>query len=119
MDDPSAKSLFEANSEPAFVCRSSANSPEEIQANTFAASVLMSRRMVFEAWAQWRNSDEPVAISDLPIGDYHANYPASEEMAMDRFCKPLAERFEVSAQAMRYRLQKLKLMVKQIEPRLF
>jgi hypothetical protein len=79
----------------------------------------MPHKMVFEAWSQWRNSDQPVAISDLPVGDDHAERKANEEMAMDRFCKPLAERFEVSAQAMRYRLQKLELLVKEIEPRLF
>jgi hypothetical protein len=119
MDDPSAKSLFEANCEPAFVCRSSANPPEEIQANAFAACVLMPRKMVFEAWEQWRNSDEPVAISDLPIGDYHADRQANEAMAMDLFCKPLAEQFEVSAEAMRYRLKKLELLVKERQARLF
>jgi len=38
---------------------------------------------------------------------------------MEQFCKPLAERFEVSAQAMRLRLQKLELLVKKVTPRLF
>ena len=119
MADPSAKSLFEANCEPAFVQRSSANPPEEIQANAFAACVLMPRQLIYDAWSQWRGSDMPVAISELPIGDYYADHKANEEMAMDRFCKPLAERFEVSAEAMRYRLQKLDLLVKKVQPRLF
>jgi len=119
MDDPSARSLFEANCEPAFVQRSSANPPEEIQANAFAACVLMPRQLVYDAWSQWRGSDMPVAISELPIGDYHADRQANVEMAMDRFCKPLAERFEVSAQAMRYRLKKLDLLVKKVQKRLF
>jgi len=119
MADPAARSLFEANCGPAFVQRSSANPPEEIQANAFAACVLMPRQLIYDAWSQWRGSDVPVAISDLPVGDYHADRKANEEMAMDRFCKPLAERFEVSAQAMRYRLQKLELLVKKVQPRLF
>jgi len=119
MDDPSARSLFEANCEPAFVQRSSVSSPEEIQANAFAASVLMPRQMVYDAWLQWRGSDKPVAISDLPVGDFHGDRKADEVMAMDRFCRPLAEQFEVSAQAMRYRLQKLDLLVRQVQPRLF
>lgn len=119
MDDPSAKSLFEANCEPAFVQRSGANPPEEIQANAFAACVLMPRELVYETWSQWRGTDTPVAISELPVGDYHAERQANEEMAMDQFCKPLAERFEVSAQAMHYRLQKLELLVKKVQPRLF
>jgi len=119
MDDPSAKSLFDADCEPAFVQRSSANPPEEIQANMFASCILMPRDMVYEAWSQWRDSDMPVAIADLPVGDYHADRQANEEMAMDQFCRPLADRFEVSAQAMRYRLQNLGLLVKKNEPRLF
>ena len=119
MEDPSAKSLFEANCEPAFVQRSSANPPEEIQANAFAARVLTPRQLVYDAWSQWRGDDMPVAISDLPVGDRHSDRQANEEMAMDRFCKPLAERFEVSAEAMRYRLQKLDLLVKKVQPRLF
>ena len=119
MADPSAKSLFEANGGPAFVQRSSDNPPEEMQANAFAACVLMPRQMVYDAWSQWRGSHDPVAISSLPVGDYHADRRANEEMAMDQFCKPLAERFEVSAQAMRYRLQKVDLLVKEIQPRLF
>lgn len=119
MNDPSAQSLFETNSEPAFVQRSNANPPEEVQANAFAACVLMPRQMVFDQWAQWRGSDDQVAITDLNIGDYHDERRANEEMAMDAFCKPLADRFEVSAQAMRYRLQKLELLVREIQPRLF
>ncbi len=119
MDDPSARSLFEANCGPAFVQRSGANPPEEVQANGFAACVLMPRQLVYDAWTQWRGSDTPVAISELPVGDYHPDRQANEDMAMEQFCKPLAERFEVSAQAMRYRLQKLELLVKQVQPRLF
>jgi len=119
MDDPSAKSLFEVNCEPAFVQRSGANPPEEIQANAFAASMLMPRQMVHDAWSQWRNSNDPVAISELPVGDYHDDRQANEAMAMEKFCRPLAERFEVSAQAMRYRLGKLELLVKEVQPRLF
>jgi len=119
MEDPSARRLFETNCEPAFVQRSSANPPEEIQANAFAACVLMPREMVYDEWAKWRGSDDPVAISSLLVGDYHADRQANEAVAMDQFCKPLAERFEVSAQAMRYRLQKLELLVKEVHPRLF
>jgi len=118
-DDPSAKSLFEANGEPAFVQRSSANPPEEIQANAFAACVLMPRQMVYDGWALWRGSDAEVAVSDLQVGDYHADRQANERLAMDQFCRPLAERFEVSAAAMRYRLQKLGLLVQELQPRLF
>ena len=112
MDDPSALSLFVQNCEPAFVCRSSQNPPEEIQANMFAACVLMPRRLVFEAWAQWQGEHDPASLVELGIGEH-------DEIAMDQFCRPFADKFEVSAQAMRYRLQGLELLVKEKEPRLF
>lgn len=119
MGNPDAKLLFEANCEPAFVCRSKISPPEEVQANAFAAALLMPRQMVFEAWTAWRGSDDPVALSDLPPCNYHQDVEANINMAMDLFCKPLAEQFEVSAEAMRYRLKKMGLLVKEIEPRLF
>ena len=44
---------------------------------------------------------------------------ANERVAMEQFCKPLADQFAVSAQAMRIRLEVLKLLVREIEPQLF
>ncbi|TVQ34155.1 MAG: ImmA/IrrE family metallo-endopeptidase [Phycisphaeraceae bacterium] len=119
MDDPSAAPLFEKGGEPAFVCRSSAKPREEWQADHFAGCLLMPRRMLRKEWAKWHGSDEPVALTDLDIVDHHGDRQANENMAMERFCKPLAERFAASAQAMRIRLQSLELLVKEKEPGLF
>lgn len=119
MNDPAAAPLFEHDCDAAFVNRSSANPPEEIQANAFAANVLMPRRMIREAWQRWRCTEEPVALASLAIRELYADRRANEEMAMEEFCKPLAKMFEVSAQAMRYRLQALGLLVARIEPGLF
>jgi hypothetical protein len=119
MQDPSARSLFESGGGPAFVQRSSDSPPEEIQANAFAAAVLMPRQMVFDAWCQWRGSQAPVSVSQLEVSAYHTDPKANEEMAMEKFCKPLAEKFEVSAQAMRIRLAQMDLLVRQAQPRLF
>jgi hypothetical protein len=118
-EDPTAQSLFEAGCAPAFVQRSSVNPPEEVQANAFAACVLMPRQLILDAWARWRGTDAAVAISDLPIGDDYDDPKVNEAMAMERFCKPLAEQFEVSAQAMRYRLQRLGLLARQVQHGLF
>lgn len=112
MNDPSAAMLFEQDGTPAFVCRSTAKPSEEKQADMFASCVLMPRRLVFEAWEEWRGSRDEVALADLAFNP-------DDEIALDAFCRPLAERFEVSAQAMRYRLEKLELIVKEVEPRLF
>lgn len=114
-NDPSAASLFDAHCEPAFVNRSLARPPEEIQANAFASHVLMPRRLLRKAWTQWRGNEDPVEVSSLTASsDTH-----EQEIAMDRFCKPLARQFEVSAEAMRYRLRSMKLVVTRIEPGLF
>ena len=112
MDDPAAASLFEEKDKPAFVCRSSSKPPEEWQADQFAACLLMPRRLVFEAWERWRGTPDPVALTELEI-------TPDDESAMDAFCRPIADQFEVSAQAMRYRVQGLELLVKEKEPRLF
>jgi len=119
MDDPSAAPLFEQSGAPAFVCRSSAKPREELQADHFAGCLLMPRRMLREAWREWRGSDEPVALTDLEIISFSGDRRANEQAAMERFCKPLAERFAASAQAMRIRLEALGLLVKEIEAGLF
>jgi IrrE N-terminal-like domain len=112
MNDPAAASLFEQNSAPAFVCRSSEKPPEEWQADLFAACVLMPHKLIIEAWERWRGSPEEAVLTELGIKE-------DDEMAINSFCRPLADLFEVSAQAMRIRLQKLELLVKEREPKLF
>ena len=112
MNDPSAASLFDESDTPAFVCRSSDRPAEEVQANHFAACLLMPRPLVHDAWAKWRGSPDPVSLQELNINP-------SDEVALDAFCRPLAERFEVSAQPMRYRLEAIGLLVKEHEPQLF
>jgi hypothetical protein len=115
MNDPSARSLFQQACEPAFVCRSSNSPREEVQANLFASYVLMPRRLVHAAWFEWRTTCDPVALSDLVAADKHPD----EDMVLEQFCRPLAERFQVSAQAMRIRLENMKLLVRKKEPSLF
>lgn len=117
--DPEEASLFEANGKPAFVCRSSDKPPEEVQADKFAGCLLMPRNLLRSAWSDWRGSDDPAALTDLDVPSLGRDRKAEEHAAMESFCRPLAERFEVSAQAMRIRLQTLGLLVREIEPGLF
>lgn len=112
MDDPNTAWLFDDKGKPAFVCRSSTKPPEEWQADQFAACALMPRRIMFEAWEQWRGSPDEVALCELGID-------CDDAVAIHQFCRPFADQFEVSAQAMRYRLQALGLLVQKREPRLF
>jgi len=79
----------------------------------------MPRAPIRDAWRDWHGSDDPVAIPDLMPGKHCGSLGDAENAAMEQFCKPLAERFAASAQAMRIRLQALGLLVKEIEPELF
>ena len=77
--------------------------------------------------------DRPVAIDELremfaDVTDVEplyyrgrvANDQASEDIAMkEEFCRPLADRFEVSREAMRIRLEQLGLLVLKKENTLF
>lgn len=82
--------------------------------------------MVYAAWETFRDGDDgPVAIADLrerysdiekiePF--YHRGRIATDRKSKDlalqeEFCRPLAERFSVSPEAMRIRLEELKLLV--------
>ena len=119
LDDPNERTLFESGSKPAFVCRDGDSVPEEWQANAFAACLLMPRELVFDEWHAWRGTDAPVPDADLDVRSLAGDQKRDVELAREALCKPLAERFEVSAHAMRIRLENLGLFVKEIEPELF
>ncbi len=117
--NPEEAMLFGASAPPAFVCRDGDPSREEWQADAFAGCLLMPRTMLRDAWSEWRQSDDPVALTDLHVRSVHASRKLNEHLAMEQFCRPLADRFAVSAPAMRIRLQALGLLVEHLEPRLF
>lgn len=82
---------------PAFVCRAAhAKRPVEWQADYFAAHLLMPSHLLRAAWEDWHGNLCPAAFGDL--------------VAAEQFARPLAERFEVSAEAMRIRLEELELL---------
>lgn len=116
VEDPNQGALFAGNlGKPAYICRSSeAKKPVEWQADYFAANLLMPREMVRAAWQDWRGGLVPMDLGQLRCDD--GATPAGEsydDALMERFCRPLAERFEVSAEAMRYRLEELELLVRE------
>jgi hypothetical protein len=82
---------------PSVICRSSqAKLPIEWQADYFAANLLMPAHLVRAAWDAWHGNLCPVAFGDT--------------VAVDRFVRPLATSFEVSAEPMRIRLEELGLV---------
>jgi Zn-dependent peptidase ImmA (M78 family) len=95
----------------------------EWQADFYASCLLMPRKMVFATWDEFfpdrkqrvLQPPKPIAHPFVEIprvlgssGDFDIS--ESENEALQRFCKPLAERFIVSPIAMRIRLEKLGLL---------
>lgn len=132
MRNPAQRLLFDDGSpQPDVVCRTNESKKSvEWQADCFAASVLMPRKLVHAAWAEFRGGDNrPVELSEI-----HAAHPGSplfcrgqpasteeerDNAAKEDFCRPLAGLFEVSREAMRIRLEGLELIVRERPPMLF
>lgn len=90
----------------------------------------MPRNLVHAAWAEFRGGDDrPVELRELRAAHatsplFYRGQPAATEEERDNavkedFCRPLAERFEVSREAMRYRLEGLELIVRDRPATLF
>lgn len=108
---------------PDVVCRSTnRRRPIERQADEFAANLLMPSSLVHHAWADFRDGRQE-AIPIAAIREYFQNQavlfrgrnPESAEewdlAIKEDFSGPLADRFAVSREAMRIRLEELKLIV--------
>jgi hypothetical protein len=117
-EDPGQAALFDGRGQPAFVCRAGDKLPVEWQADTYASYLLMPKSLVVAAWKDWRGSLDHVVLADLPPAPVADGRDAADA-TLDRFSKPLAERFEVSAEAMRIRLEKLGLLMRQRPNTLF
>jgi Zn-dependent peptidase ImmA (M78 family) len=116
---------------PNHVLRSRQYDPKEVQANRFASCLLMPREMLKREWFAWRGSMDPVYLDDLRSvqqqkhtaeiarkGAQTMGDEAIEEL-FERVARPLAAKFEVSLEAMRIRLEGMKLLVRVREATLF
>jgi Zn-dependent peptidase ImmA (M78 family) len=125
VQDTAQTSFPDAASEPKFICRSSeAKERVEWQADFYASCLLMPRKMVFAAWDEFfPDRKQRVLQPQTPIAHSFVEIPRrqmygisgidiweDEDEALERFCKPMAERFVVSPMAMRIRLEKLGLL---------
>lgn len=122
--DPAQTSLLEPNAAPSVVCRTSqAKERIEFQADLYASCVLMPRKLVFAAWDEAfpdrkQRVLQPATPIDHPfveIARFECRIPGAEftetdDLALDSFAKPFAERFLVSPIAMRIRLERLGLL---------
>jgi Zn-dependent peptidase ImmA (M78 family) len=99
----------------------------------FAASLLMPEAMVRRVWhSQSTNDGDPLSLDEIrksrtPAMEselqrrlrYKSGPSAEDDAAFEVASLPMAEIFQVSAAAMRKRLQKLNLLVKYKERSLF
>lgn len=108
--------LLNIPAKPDHVLRSHASDPKEVQANRFAACLLMPREMIKREWHQLRGNMDPIYLADLRVNQ---SLNLSDEMLFEQAARPLAEKFEVSPLAMRIRLENLKFLCKYRENLLF
>jgi Zn-dependent peptidase ImmA (M78 family) len=124
-EDTAQASLFGNDGAPKFICRSSqAKERVEWQADFYASCLLMPRKMVFAVWDEFfPDRKQRVLQPKTPIEHSFVEIPKycfqlsgqmleceTDDEALERFCRPLAERFLVSPIAMRIRLEKLGLL---------
>ncbi|WDI40482.1 ImmA/IrrE family metallo-endopeptidase [Bremerella sp. P1] len=124
--------LPEAEDRAEYVCRSSDKSPLEWQANYFAAALLMPPEMVRSVWRELHGELDPIYLEDLDKnrdailneesqrrGGYSVPEDRIPNILLEHAALPLAEKFQVSAEAMRIRLEELGLLKRKKENLLF
>lgn len=125
-----AKRRKASASQPAFICRQSevGTVPVEWQAETFASFLLQPRDRVLTEWAKLRGDRDPFSFDVAAHGSPRlrslwfglASDGAAARRLFSRECNSafdgvaseLAKAFEVSTQAMRIRLEGLKLLTR-------
>ena len=129
--NPGQTGLFAGPVPPAVICRSSqAKEPIEWQADFYASCLLMPRTLVVAAWDKMFPDRTPHIIQpSVPVSHafvevvrkkhFHGSllqWTESVDGALDRIARPLAEQFLVSPIAMRIRLEKLGLLLREVPP---
>ena len=126
--DPAQALLFGRASAPSVVCRSSqAKESVEWQANYYASCILMPRNLMFAAWDKmFPDRKQRVLRPATPVKHPFVEIPRisgqigdldssdSDDETLDRFCRAPAEWFHVSPIAMRIRLEKLGLLLREV-----
>ncbi len=109
--------------DPSYVCRDGSKAPEEVQANKFAAFLLIPTVMLRAAWQDRQGGDRPMVLEDLrreqpelltqEIALRH-HEPATDEeadtMILEGAARPLSQLFKVSPSTMRIRLEAMDLV---------
>jgi Zn-dependent peptidase ImmA (M78 family) len=117
--------LYGHPSKPTVICRSSqAKERVEWQADFYASCLLMPRSRVFGVWHQrfgntnarilkrkGRLSADEIGDSDVRAG-MESYEQSRDDQILEEFARPFAKRFNVSPTAMRIRLEKLGLLLR-------
>ncbi len=126
--DPAQAALFSGPATPAVICRSSqAKERVEWQADFYASCLLMPRKLVMAAWDEMFPDRKPRVIAppvpfDHPFVEVHRvecrigdlDCSETDDDVLDGIARPLAEQFLVSTIAMRIRLEKLGLLLREV-----
>ena len=118
--------LFQRSSGPSIICRTSQRRERiELQADAFAAALLMPRSEVVAHWprligperlkvGELRGRAGPFLAAAALAGPSHEPR-AQQDGLIELFIRPMVEAFEVSPPAMRIRLEQLGFIVQDVE----
>ena len=126
-NNPAQAALFPGPATPAVICRSSqVKERVEWQADFYASCLLMPRNLVMEAWNEmFPDSKSRVIAPLIPIDHPYVELRRVEHQSgflsfktvdnmLDDIANPLSEKFLVSISAMRIRLEKLGLLLREV-----
>jgi hypothetical protein len=131
-EDRTQTTMFGQPAAPSFICRSSeAKKREEWQADFYSSCLLMPRKLVVAAWdAIFLDRKRRVLQPRTPVRHPFVELPRptysidllgvseKDDEILDEFVRPFADRFLVSPIAMRIRLEKLGLLLRQVPTQL-
>jgi Zn-dependent peptidase ImmA (M78 family) len=123
----SQESLFGDTRQPTVVCRSSqAKERVELQANLHSSCLLMPRKLVLQVWRDRFGDDNPRVlrrkdrmvvpcdVDDEIAAAVRSFDQARDDEVLEHFSRPFAQQFLVSSVAMRVRLEKLGLLLREV-----
>jgi Zn-dependent peptidase ImmA (M78 family) len=123
----SQESLFDDPRQPTVVCRSSqAKERVELQANLHSSCLLMPRKLVLQVWRDRFGDDNPRVlrrkdrmvvpcdVDDEIAAAVRSFDQARDDEVLEHFSRPFARQFMVSPVAMRVRLEKLGLLLREV-----
>ena len=132
--DPTQAVLFGGLAAPSIICRSSqAKEPAEWQADFYASCLLMPRKLIFETWRERFGTTAPfifeinksnpifasrrsnwIHISRAVESERDTHKKPDYQIAFRMFAREFAQVFCVSTEAMRIRLEKLGLLLREV-----